>query len=68
MIFETRYQGWDRLALEKEAKELKARYQTEKNRREVEILTEKLAEAEEKEDEEEMKVILRKIMELKKQG
>ncbi len=66
MVFENRYRGWDVAAMQTEADELKKRYDREKNAQEVEKLTVKLAEAEEKEDEEEMKLILRKIMELKK--
>ena len=66
MIFELRYKDWEMNALEKEAQELLARYKTETGRREVEDLTQKLAEAEAKGDEELEAEILRKIMVLKK--
>ena len=52
--------------LEKEARELLARYKTEMARREVEMLNVELAQAEEAGDEEKQEEILRKIMVLKR--
>ncbi len=67
MVFETRYQGWTKETLEKEASELLARYKTEMARQEVEALNVELAKAEDEGDEEKMGEILKKIMVLKKQ-
>lgn len=67
LIFETKYQGWTKAALEQEASELLARYKIEMNKREVEALTRELAQAEAAEDEEKAGEILRKIMALKRQ-
>lgn len=69
MIFETRYQGWERTALEKEAKELLERYKLETNRAEVERLSVRLAELQDQEGEaaeQESAEILKRIMVLKK--
>lgn len=67
MIFEEKYKGWAKSALEKEASELLMRYKIEMNKREVEALTEELAKAEAVEDEEKVGEILRKITALKRQ-
>ncbi len=67
MVFETRYQGWETKALEKEAQELLARYKLEMNKKEVEELTKELAKAEAAEDEEAQAEILKRIMVLKRQ-
>lgn len=48
MVFEMKYKDWGKGALEKEAGELLARYKAEMNRQEVERLTARLAELEEK--------------------
>lgn len=69
MIFETRYQGWEKSALEKEAAELLVRYKAEMNKQEVEQLMAELEDLEEQEGEAaEVKAaeILRRIMELKR--
>ena len=66
MIFDTRYGGWDSVALEKEAKELLKRYKVESSKQEVERLTKELATAEEKGDDETAAEILKRIMVLKK--
>ncbi len=66
MVFETRYKDWTTAALEREAKELLKRLKVEMNKREVDMLTEELAQAEEKGDEEGATEILRKIMALKR--
>lgn len=66
MVFEVRYKDWPKEMLEKEARELLARYKTEMARREVEMLNVELAQAEEAGDEEKQEEILRKIMVLKR--
>ena len=66
LIFEARYKGWAPEALEQEAQALLKRYKQEMNRRAVEELQERLAEAEAKGDEREAEEILRQIMALKK--
>ncbi len=69
MVFEARYQGWERTALEKEAKELLERYKLETNRAEVERLSARLAELQDEEGEvaeQESAEILKRIMVLKK--
>ena len=66
LIFEARYKGWAPEALEREAQALLKRYKQEMNRRAVEELQERLAEAEAKGDEREAEEILRQIMALKK--
>ncbi len=66
MIFEEKYKEWDKVALEKEARALLARYKVEMNKMEVERLARELAEAEEKGDEDGALEIMRKIMVLKK--
>lgn len=66
MIFEKEYENWSKVALEKEAKALLDRCKIEENRLEVERLTQELAQAEEKGDEELAAEILRKIMALKR--
>lgn len=66
MVFETRYGGWSKTAMEKEAEELLARYKIEMNKREVEALNVELEKAEEAGDEEKFDEILRKIMALKR--
>ncbi len=64
MIFEKEYGGRSAGELEKEGKDLAKRYKNELRKSEIAKLQGKLAKAEEKEDEEEVKIILRKIMEL----
>ena len=64
MIFEKEYGGRNTAELKKEAEDLTKRYKNELNKHEISKLQARLAEAEGKEDEEEVKVILRKIMEL----
>lgn len=66
MVFETRYQGWEQTTLEREAKDLLARYKTELNKQESWRLTQELEAAERAGDEEKVAGILRKITELKK--
>lgn len=69
LIFEEKYKGWERGALEKEAQDLLARYKLENSRQEVERLTEELAKlSDSEEDQEKQEEILRKIMVLKKQN
>ncbi len=67
MVFEARYQGWERGALAREAKELLARYNAEMVKRKVEELTRELDELPE-EEEGRQGEILRQIMELKRRG
>ncbi|MBQ6605952.1 toprim domain-containing protein [Candidatus Saccharibacteria bacterium] len=64
MIFEKEYGGWEKAALEKEGEELTKRYKNELNKHEKLKLQAELAVAEEKGDEEEVKILLRKIMAL----
>ncbi len=73
MVYETRYKGWTSEMLEKEAKELLARYKAESRKREVDELTERLAQIEQMSDEErteeldrEYEEILKKIMAIKR--
>ncbi len=73
MVYETRYKDWSVEKLEAEAKELLKRLKLETGKREVDILTKRLAEIEEMADEErtekieqEYEEILRKVMVLKK--
>lgn len=73
MIFETKYQDWEVAALEKEASELLMRYKIEMNKKEVDVLNERLAQIEQMSDEErteeteqEYEEILRKIMVLRR--
>jgi len=68
LVFETRYKGWKSDVLEQEAQQLLARYKQEMNKQEVAMLTEELARAEERGEEEKSAEILRKIMALKKAG
>ena len=68
LVFETRYKGWESDVLEQEAQQLLARYKQEMNKQEVAMLTEELARAEERGEEEKSAEILRKIMALKKAG
>lgn len=74
MVYETRYQGWELPALEREAGELLKRLKAETSKREVEMLTNRLSEIEQMSEEEkteeidrEYEEILRKIMVLNKQ-
>ena len=64
MVFENRYGGWSREALENEARELKARWEKEKAEREIAELEKELTAAED--DAEKTKEIMRKIMELQR--
>ncbi len=66
MIFEERYQDFEKEALEKEAQDLLKRYKVEMSRAEVERLTVELEKLEEEGKDEEAEEILRKIMVLKK--
>lgn len=66
MVFEARYAGWDKVALEKEASALLVRYKVEMSKQEVDNLSIELAKAEEAGDEEKSAEILRKIMVLKR--
>lgn len=67
MVFETRYQGWDTVALEKEAKDLLRRYKKELGRQEVRRLSAELEQlGDSEEDQRKQEEILRKIMVLKK--
>lgn len=68
MIFEARYKDWEVSALEKEAKDLLARFKVETNKQEVEMLSTELAQAEEDGDEELQAEILQKIMVLKRKA
>lgn len=67
LIFEARYKGWKSEMLEQEAQQLLMRYKQEMSKQEVAMLTEELARAEEKGDEEKSAEILRKIMALRKE-
>ncbi len=73
MIFETKYQDWEVAALEKEASELLMRYKIEMNKKEVDVLNERLTQIEQMPDEkrteeieQEYEEILRKIMVLRR--
>ncbi len=66
MIFEKEYGGRSAAELEKEGEELAKRYKDEQKKQERKKLQEELARAEEEGDEEEVKALLRKIMELEK--
>lgn len=67
MVFETRYQGWQPAALEKEAKELLKRLKAETAKQEVEALSEELEKlGDSEEDQARQAEILRKIMVLKR--
>lgn len=62
LIFNEKYEGWAKNALEKEAQELYLRYDEENRKAEIEKLTEQLEEA----DEETTREILRKIQVIQK--
>ena len=66
LIFQGQYDGWEKGALEKEVDELTKRYKDELNKHEIRIIQARLAEAEEREDVEEVKKLLRKIQVLQK--
>ncbi len=73
LVFEEKYQGWTVEALEQEAQELLKRLKVETSKKEVDVLTERLEQIEQLEDEErteeverEYEEILRKIMALKR--
>lgn len=67
LIFEAKYKDWSQAMLNDEASQLLKRYKIEMNRREVDLLTKELAQAEAAEDEEKAAEILKKIMVLKRQ-